>query len=103
MRSILPSSFWAFFFLFQSLNIFKLRLATYKNAKKLCLFNYNLPVSFRNKTIKMTSKSVAGFTRYGTNTGEFFKKYAFLLHVLNINKNQILSMICTGLSENRKN
>ena len=67
------------------------------------LFNYNLPLSFRNKTIKMTSKTVAGFTGYGTNTAVLFKKYAFLLHVLNKNKNQILSMICLGLSENRKN
>ena len=49
------------------------------------------------------SKTVAGFTRYGTNIAVFFKKYAFLLHVLNKNKNQILSMICPGLSENRKN
>ena len=53
--------------------------------------------------IKMTSKTVAGFTQYGTNTAVFFKKYAFLLLVLNKNKNQILSMICPGLSENRKN
>ena len=88
--------------LLQSVNIFKLRLATYKNAKKLCLFDYNLPLSFRNKTIKMTRKTVAGFTRYGTKTAVFFKKHAFLLHVLNKNKNQILSMICSGLSENRK-
>ena len=50
----------------------------------------------------MTRKTVAGFTRYGTKTAVFFKKYAFLLHVLNKNKNQILSMICPGLSENRK-
>ena len=35
MSSILPSSFWAFSFLLQSVNIFKLRLATHKNAKKL--------------------------------------------------------------------
>ena len=51
----------------------------------------------------MTSKTVAGFTRYGTNTAVSFKKYAFLLHFLNKNKNQILSIICLGLSENRKN
>ena len=44
----------------------------------------------------MTSKTVAGFTRYGTNTAVFFQKYAFSLHVLNKNKNQILSMICLG-------
>ena len=69
----------------------------------MCLFNYNFPLSFRNKTIKMTSKTVAAFTRYGTNIVVFFKKYLFLLHVLNKNKNQILSMICPGLSENRKN
>ena len=40
----------------------------------------------------MTSKTVAAFTRYGTNIAVFFKKYAFLLHVLNKNKNQILSI-----------
>ena len=51
----------------------------------------------------MTSKTVAAFTWYGTNIAVFFKKYASLSHVLNKNKNQILSMICPGLSENRKN
>ena len=33
------------------------------SAKKLCLFNYNLSLRFRNKTIKMTGKTpVTGFT-----------------------------------------
>ena len=44
----------------------------------MCLFNYNLPPSFRNKTTKMTSKLslvLHGAVRYGTHTAVFLKKY----------------------------
>ena len=64
----------------------------------MCLFNYNLPFSFRNKTVY----NELGVLHRVPMPQYCFIKNVFLLHVLNKNENIINAGYCV-LSENRKN
>ena len=86
--------------IYSRVNILELEFARQKySTKKSRLFNYNLSLPFRNKTVY---NELTGFTQ-GTHTVVLFENmYFYNLHVLN-NNEYIISAGYWVLSENRKN